>query len=145
MSKIELQKKTKAKPATVEAYWFENKGAGSAKTLFHRITVPLEAFDSGIDSDSQPVTTAIIFDWYELGLDSPNELVGLNLSHEKYPESEASVYIGSVHNWCDAKFLHIKEDESGGVIIEGEVFVEFANEDVADNETFKFTTSLEAA
>ena len=49
MDKIQLQNKTKALDGTIEAYWFENENIGLKNTLFHRLTIPLVAFDSGLD------------------------------------------------------------------------------------------------
>ncbi len=145
MNKIKLQQKTKAKTAIVEAYWAEPEETGQTKTLMHRITVPLEAFDAEIDKEPQAVETAIVLDWYALGLKNPSALLGLNLSYANYPTSEASLYLGGVHNWVDVKSLSIDEDGADGVLIKGEVFIEFANEDIAENESFIFTAQLEPA
>ena len=68
MDKIDLQNKTKAKQATIEAYWFENPHIDLERTLFHRITIPLEAFDSGHDYVEQPTETEIVLEWYDLSL-----------------------------------------------------------------------------
>lgn len=88
MGKIELQKKTKAQNATVEAYWFENESIGLNKTLFYRITIPLEPFDSGLEYEEQPLSTEIVLDWYELKLENPDELNWLicPMNHTQKPK-----------------------------------------------------------
>jgi hypothetical protein len=53
MKKIELQQKTTAKKGKIEFYYFENENIGLKKTLFHRIYIPLEPFDSGLEYESQ--------------------------------------------------------------------------------------------
>ena len=78
---INLQEKAHVLPGTVESYWFENEQIGLAKTLFHRASIPLEDFDSGLEYVEQPESTQIIFDWYELKLDDAAALDGINLSH----------------------------------------------------------------
>lgn len=143
MENIQLQSKTKALKGSVEAYWFENENIGLENTLFHRISIPLAAFDSGLDYEEQPVETEIILDWYKLNLSLPDNLDGLNLKHESYPDAEGSVYLGSAHNWCDVKNLDIFKGEGASFFVIGEVYIEFENEGVAKNETFKFETSIE--
>lgn len=143
MYRIQLQNKTKALKGCVEAYWFENKNIGLKNTLFHRVTIPLSAFDSGLEYDLQPVNTEIVLDWYELGLSESTDLNGLNLGHEFYPEAEGSVYIGNAHNWCDVKSFDITKNVDGGFSVTGEILIEFENEGVAENELFNFQTSLE--
>ncbi|GAB1270337.1 hypothetical protein NBRC116493_35910 [Aurantivibrio infirmus] len=143
MHKIGLQKKTKAKIGKVEAHWFENESIGLRKTLFHRITIPLEPFDSGLEYEEQPLLTEIVLDWYELKLENPSELDGANLSHELYPDAEASVYVGYAHNWCDVKELVFSKINDGSYEVKGYVIVEFENEGVATNEPFTFDTTIE--
>ncbi len=143
MDKIQLQNKTKALKGRVEAYWFENENIGLKNTLFQRITIPLAAFDSGLNYEEQLVNTEMVLDWYELGLSEPEQLDGLNLSHELFPEAEGSVYIGNAHNWCDVKKLNVSKNADGSYAAIGEVSVEFENEGVGENELFSFQTDLE--
>ena len=143
MDKIKLQSKTEALKGTVEAYWFENEHIGLERTLFHRITIPLASFDSGLDYEEQPITTSIVLEWYKLGLNDPSELHGMNLSHIEYPEAEGSVYIGNAHNWCDVKELKITKNTHGNFRVQGELLIEFESEGVAENEIFGFQTELE--
>lgn len=143
MDKIQLQSKTQALKGKIEAYWFENQNIGLEKTLFHRITIPLKAFNSGLDYEEQPVNTEIVLDWYELGLTDPTELDGLDLNHEQYPDAEGSVCLGSAHNWCDVKALKLTKNSDGSISTTAEIAIEFENEGVAENELFKFQTSLE--
>ncbi|MEE1674797.1 hypothetical protein SNR37_000116 [Agarivorans aestuarii] len=143
MEKIQLQSKTKALKGAIEAYWFENESIGLKNTLFHRLTIPLIAFDSGLDYEEQPVDTKIVLDWYELELSNESHLDGLNLKHELYPDAEGSVYIGCAHNWCDVKELKISQNSNGCFTAVGELSIEFENEGVAENELFHFRTDLD--
>ncbi|MGB0833459.1 MAG: hypothetical protein ACPGR2_02990 [Psychrobium sp.] len=143
MDKIKLQSKTQALKGTVELDWFENQNIGLEKTLFHRITIPLKPFNSGLDYDEQPVNTKIELDWYELGLAEPTELHGLDLNHQNYPSAEASLYLGSAHNWCDVKALKLTKNADGSYSAFAELNIEFENEGVAENELFIFQTILE--
>ena len=85
--KIGLQNKTQVKKGVIESYWFENETMGLSNTLFHRVTLPLEVFDSDLDFNEQPTRTEILLDWYKLDISEPSKLDGLNLSHSKYPEA----------------------------------------------------------
>ena len=143
MDKIQLQSKTLAPKGIVELYWFENQNIGLEKTLFHRITIPLKPFNSGLVYEEQPVNTEIVLDWYELGLTEPTELNGLDLNHQNYPSAEASLYLGSAHNWCDVKALKLTKNADGSYSASAEINIEFENEGVAENELFIFQTSLE--
>lgn len=145
MDRIQLQSKTQAQKGTVEAYWFENQNIGLGETLFHRITIPLTAFDSGLEYEEQPVNTEIVLDWYELGLTEPTELDGLDLNHQQYPDAEGSIYLGGAHNWCDVKTFKLTKNSDGSFSASAEISVEFENECIAENELFNFQTSLEVS
>jgi hypothetical protein len=142
MDKIDLQNKAKAKRGTAEMYWFENEFMGLKRTLFHRITIPLTAFNSGLEYESQPVKTEIVFEWLILNLNDPSDLDDLTISSQKYKTLEASVYIGAAHNWCDVINLNIKRKKGNIYAIDGELLIEFKNEGVAENEIFKFQTTF---
>lgn len=143
MNIIDLQNKTKARKGKVEIYWFENESIGLKRTQFHRIIIPLEPFDSGLDYDEQPVSTEMVLEWYELNLDNPFELDGLNLSYDCNPEAEGSVYIGCAHNWCDVKELVFSKLDNDTFKVIGAVVVDFEYEGVAKNESFKFKVEVE--
>jgi hypothetical protein len=142
MSKINLQNKAKAKKGHAEIFWFENEFTGLKKTLFHRITVPLTPFNSGLEYESQPVKTAIFIEWLVLNLADPNDLDGLEISSQKYEKMEASVYIGGAHNICDVNRLNIKRKKDNTYFIEGEILIVFEHEGVAENEVFTFQTTI---
>ncbi len=143
MDKINLQNKAKAKKGTAEMYWWENEFTGLKKTLFHRIIIPLTAFDSGLEYESQPVKTAIFMESLALNLPNPKDLDGLEISSKKYEQMQSSVYIGGAHNWCDVIHLKINRKKGDIYSIEGELFIEFENEGVAENENFSFKTTIE--
>jgi hypothetical protein len=143
MDIIQLQCKTQVKKGVIESYQFENETIGLSSTLFHRLTLPLTSFDSGLDYEEQPVETEIVLDWYKLELPNPSDLNGLNLSHSNYPDSEGSVYIGCAHNWCDVESLNITKNLNGTFDVVGKLVVEFENEGVAKNEVYTFKTTCE--
>ena len=143
METIELQRKTFALPGKVESYWFENSNIGLENTLFHRVTIPLKKFDSGLSYEDQPLETDIVFDWYKLNIENPEELNDINMSHTNYKEAEASIYVGSAHNWCVVKKLLFTMHKDNKYKVVGELTVEFENERVAKNEEFNFETTVE--
>jgi hypothetical protein len=142
MNKINLQDKAKAKRGTAEMFWFENEFVGLQKTLFHRLTIPLTPFDSGLDYESQPVKTEIVIDWLVLNLVDPTDLDGLTISHPQYEKMEASVYIGGAHNWCDVNKLTIHRKKDAVYLAKGDLFIDFENEGVAQSEVFSFETTV---
>ena len=139
---INLQRKTKAKEGSIEYYWFENSNVGLERTLFHRISIPLEPFDSELSYVEQPEETEIVFEWYKLNLDDPNKLDGLDLSQDNYPEAESSVYIGAAHNWCKIISLVLTRLSDLEFSIHGELEIDFESEGVGRNESFQFDTKV---
>lgn len=142
MNAIKLQLKTKALPGKIDAYWYEDESANLKRTMFHRVTIPLGAFDSGLPDDRQPLSTEMIFDWYDLNRGDISDVDGLNLRHEDYEEAEGDVVIGGVHNWCDVKRLEFKKTAPGVFKVNGEIIVEFEGEELGANEIFTFETSV---
>ncbi len=142
MPVIGLQEKTIALKGTAASYLFENSAIGLEETRFHRIVIPLEAFDSGLEYEEQPVRTKIAFEWYALNLDDPARLDGLNLSHENYPDAEASVYIGWSHNRCDVLRLSFRKIGMDEYQVSGELHIRFEEERIAVDEPFNFTTTV---
>jgi hypothetical protein len=49
METIGFQSKARPQEGTIEHYWFENATVGLPRTLFHRIRIPFEPFDSGLE------------------------------------------------------------------------------------------------
>lgn len=143
MNKINLQHKTRAKPGLSEKYWFENEKTGLKRTLFHRITIPLEPFDSGLEYEEQPVQTEIVIEWLDLRLSDPDDLDHLEITSEKYKDAEASVYVGCAHNLCEIKKISLNKLEKDIYQVAGEILVNFENEGVAQNEKFSFHTTIQ--
>jgi len=143
MDVIDLQNKTKALDGTIEYYWFENEYVGLKRTLFHRIKISFEPFDSGLDYVEQPEDTELVIEWVNLGLKDPALLAGLEITSKGTKDVEASVYIGAAHNWTNIHSLYLKEVAQNKYEIYGKVTVEFENEMVAKNEDFEFKTTAE--
>lgn len=142
MEKINLQHKTKPTSGKGEIYWFENENIGLKKTLFHRFNIPLIPFDSGLEYESQPLDTEIVFEWLKLDLENPTNLDGLELTSRPEDDTEVSIYIGSSHNPCDIKDMKFHKIEENKYLVECNLFVDFEHEGVAQNEEFHFSTEL---
>jgi len=142
MNEINLQEKTFANIGSIEMYWFENKNIGLEKTLYHRIYIPLKAFDSGIKHEIQPIKTEIIIEWLRLNLKNPVDLNGIKLTSKLKDDVEVSIYIGSAHNLCEIIFFELKQIENNIFEVKGKLDVFFEFEKVAKNEKFEFNTQL---
>lgn len=134
---VNLQCKTQPKIGYIEHYWFENENVGLVRTLFHRIVIPFEPFDSGLDYVEQPESTELVVDWVKLDLDNPSDLDGLDLSMDRIEGIEASIYLGAKHNWVDLKQFKITQTDAG-YHIACVATIEFENERTARNETLEF-------
>jgi len=134
---IGLQTKTHPLEGTIEHYWFENERLGLARTLFHRIRIPLEPFDSGLDYVPQPERTELVVEWINLGLDDPAALDGIEIAMGQTPDVEASIYLVASHNWYQIEKLTLTRDGSRYRVASVGT-VEFACEGVAKDERFAF-------
>jgi hypothetical protein len=132
---VNLQAKVRPLPGRIAHYWFENERIGLKRTRFHRIVIPFEPFNSGLSYVSQPESTSLVVEWLVLDVTDPGNLAGIKVSAESAPRMEATIYLGSAHNWFHISNLSLLQD--------GQIFsvscdgtVEFENEGVAKNETF---------
>jgi hypothetical protein len=139
--KIDLQHKTKAKEGSIHYYWFENHHVGLQRTRFHTIEIPLEPFDSGIDYEENPVETYLTIEWIKLSVDDPSDLDGIELNDQKFPDAEASIYLGAAHNWVNIESLKITREDNLLFRLKGQIEIDFETEDVAENESFEFETT----
>ncbi len=142
MDQIKLQSKATPKEGLVEYYWFENKKIGLENTLFHRIEIPFEPFDSGLEWVSQPESPTLTIEWLDLKLFDPKSLDKLNLSSKNYPNSEASIYIGTAHNWVTINKMEISNIENDVFLIDADISIDFESEGVASNESYSFGTRI---
>ena len=142
MNKINLQNKSQAQVGSAEKYWFENETIGLKKTLFHRISIPLSPFNSGLTYESQPVETEIVIEWLNLNLTNPDDLDNLQISSQKYEDLEASIYVGSAHNACEVLKLNFQRKDENNYRVEGEISIDFESVGVAQNEIFSFQTII---
>ena len=110
MQIIDLQKKAGPAAGRIEHYWFENAHIGLKRTRFHRIVIPFEPFDSGLDYVAQPESTELVVEWINLGLADPSDLDGLVIATGVTPDVEASIYLGGAHNWTDLKELSLAKE-----------------------------------
>ena len=132
---MNLQAKARPVLGRIEHYWFENEHIGLKRTRFHCIEIPFEPFDSGLDYVSQPESTSLVVEWLALDIADPSQLAGVVVSSESAPDMEASIYLGSAHNWFRISHLALSQD--GAVFsIACHGMVEFENEGVAKNEHF---------
>lgn len=143
MNIINLQNKTTAEKGKIELFWFEDKSIGLQRTLFHRITIPLSSFESGLEKDTKLVKTKIVVDWLDLKLRDPLELDKLILRSSPDDDRDISIHIGGAHNPCDIKKMAINKISDKLYEIKCELDIDFEYEKVAKNETFKFKTEVE--
>jgi hypothetical protein len=134
---IGLQSKAHPREGHIEWYWFENSSIGMLRTLFHRIVIPFEPFNSGLNYVAQPEKTSLVVEWLKLNLDNPARLHGLQLSAASAPEMEATIYLGSAHNWVDITDLSIAA-VGDRYLVKCRSKVKFEDEGVAMNEGFEF-------
>lgn len=135
MHMMNLQAKARPLLGRIEHYWFENEHIGLKRTRFHRIEIPFEPFDSGLEYVRQPESTSLMVEWLALDIADPSHLAGVVVSSDSAPDMEASIYLGSAHNWFRISNLALSQD--GAVFsIACQGIVEFENEGVAKNEPF---------
>lgn len=142
MESINLQNKTKPKIGRGEIYWFENKNIGLQRTLFHRFYIPLTPFDSGLEYESQPLETEIVFEWLNLKLIDPTDLDGLELTSKPDDDLEVSIYVGGAHNLGDVKTMKFHKIDGERYELDCNLFIYFEREGVAQNEEFHFNTEV---
>jgi hypothetical protein len=134
---IGFQRKARPLQGIIEHYWFENENIGLARTLFHRIRIPFEPFDSGLDYVEQPERSELVVEWINLGLDDPTSLDGVEIAMGQTPDVEASIYLGAAHNWYQIEKLTLTRTGSCYQVV-GVGIIEFAREGVAYDEQFTF-------
>ncbi len=137
---VDLQRKARPLPGRIEHYWFENAHIGLKRTRFHRIIIPFEPFDSGLEWAPQPEAPELVVDWINLAIKDPADLDGVVIAMGTMPDLEASIYLGTAHNWTDIKELRLSKVEDH-YRIQCKAIVEFENERVAQNEPFEFETT----
>lgn len=145
MDVIDLQSKAVPKQGKIEAYWFENEHVGLPRTLFHRLYLPFEPMDTGLEYVGQPESTEICYEWLALGLKDPSALDGKNLNSANYPDAEASIYAGAAHNPIEFDQFSLQETDSGLFKIVADMTVLFEFEGVARNERFALETEASFA
>jgi hypothetical protein len=137
---IDLSTKTRPLTGHIEHYWFENESIGLARTLFHRVVIPFEPFNSGLDYVEQPEATELVVEWAKLDLEDPSRLNGVDLSMEKLEGVEASIYLGGAHNRTHLKEFSLSEAEEG-FRVSCVAVIDFETEGVGENEVLEFETT----
>lgn len=140
MDAINIQSKAVPKRGKIEAYWFENENIGLPRTLFHRIYLPFEPMDTGLDYVEQPQSTEICYEWLTLRLDNQSSLNGMDLSFANYPDAEASIYVGTAHNPIEFERFFIQEIEADLFKIVAKMTILFDFSGVAPDEAFSLET-----
>jgi hypothetical protein len=85
VNNINLQSKARPLTGRIEHYWFENEQVGLKKTRFHRIEIPFEPFDSGLNYVSQPESASLVVEWLVLEVEDPSRLGGVQISAASAP------------------------------------------------------------
>jgi hypothetical protein len=138
---INLQSKTRPTTGYIEHYWFENERIGLTRTRFHRVVIPFEPFDSGLEYVAQPESTELVVEWAKLNLEDPSDLDGVDLSMNKLEGVEASIYLGGAHNWTRLERFRLTKANTG-FNVSCVAIIEFANEGVGANETLEFESNV---
>ena len=144
MDIVNLQAKARPLTGRIEHYWFENERIGLKKTRFHRIVIPFEPLDSGLDYVRQPESTSLVVEWLVLDIEDPSQLGGVRVSAASAPSMEATIYLGSAHNWFHITDLSLSQ-EGEGFSVSCVGTVEFENEGVAKNEPFSLQAKAKYA
>lgn len=142
MDVIDLQSNARPRVGSIEHYWFENAHTGLRRTRFHRICIPFDTFDSGLDFVSQPESTELVVEWINLGLADPSDLDGVVIAMGVTPDVEASIYLGGAHNLVDIWSLRVAR-EGAAYRISCDALVDFESQGVAKNEPFSFQAMAE--
>lgn len=143
MNIIDLQNKTTAEKGSIEIFWFEDEKIGLKKTLFHKMTIPLKPFESGLEKDTKPVKTKIVVDWLDLKLRDHLNLDKLILKSSPDDDRDITIFIGGKHIPCDIRKMAINKISDTLYEIKCELLIDFEYEKVAKNETYKFKTEME--
>jgi len=138
---INLQGKTRPLTGRIEYYWFENENIGLVRTRFHRVVIPFEPFDSGLEYVDQPESTELVVEWAKLNLDDPSNLDGVDLSMNRIEGIEATIYLGAAHNWTRLERFKLTKTE-GGFHVSCIAVIEFENEGVGKNEMLEFEANV---
>ena len=142
MTIIPLQELTKRLDAQVESYWFENEDNGLKNTQYHRISIPLSPFNSGLSYMQQPENTRITVEWIDLRLDNPADLGGIVLKSETHPQMEASIYLGLAHNWIEVNSISIAALNDQTYSIDFKLLVDLETEGVGQNTEYSGSTRM---
>ncbi len=139
---IDLQHKARPLAGRIECYWFENEHVGLKPTLFHRIVVPFSPFDSGLSWVPQPESTELVVEWMQLGLTDPSALDGIVVASGVTPRLEASIYLGSAHNWVSISELRLTR-EGDHFRLRCRAVIDFRSEGVGQNEPLHVETTAQ--
>jgi hypothetical protein len=134
---INLQGKMRPLTGHTKYYWLENENIGLVRTRFHRVVIPFEPFDSGLEYVDQPESTELVVEWAKLTLDDPSNLDGVDLSMNTIEGVEASIYLGAAHNWTHLERFKLTKTD-GGFRVSRVAIIEFENEGVGKNERLEF-------
>lgn len=142
MDKINLQQKARTCVGEISNFWFENSNIGLQRTLFYKIVVPLEPFDSGLCYVQQPEETEIVIDWIVLDSPSIESIESFEIGSDSSVSYESTIYIGSAHNPIDYERLLFKRISANEFFVQGRALIDFKHERVAENEYFDFSAKL---
>lgn len=143
MELINLQEKTTAEKGRIEIFWYENKKIELDRTLFHRMFIPLTAFDPGLGPDSESVETDIIFDWLNLNLRDPLNLDKLILKSHPADDAAITIELGGKHNPCYMNRMSFSKVDTYLYDIDCEMLVDFEFGKIGKKEIFKFKCQVE--
>ncbi len=139
---VPLPRQVHPKPGTMNARLFENATIGFARSLFYDITIPLEAFDSGLSYEEQPVETSFQLEFLRFPLNDWRAFDGRHFTLAP-DDSDASIYLGAAHNPVEVSHIHFAARDRTRFHIDCTLFCDFDFEGVGDNTTVELKTEVE--
>jgi hypothetical protein len=128
-------------PGQMTAHLVENPAFGLPRTLWYTITIPLKPFNSGLEYETQPVTTAIELEFLRKAQDDWRRLLGTSIQAVG-DESNSSIYLGSAHNPIDIYSITFTRTQGLWFNLDCTLFCDFAFENVGESTVLELTTSV---
>jgi hypothetical protein len=132
----------KPKPGTMSALLFDNPHIGLAPTLFYDISIPLEPFDSGDESEPQPIETSFCLYFIRLPVSDWRKLDGCSFEVEQ-DDADCSIYLNDAYNPVDIQRIAFTRVGDFRFKIECVLFCDFEYEMVGESITVPLVAEVE--
>jgi hypothetical protein len=129
------------KIGTIGSRIFENRSIKIGPLLLYDLIIPLEPFDSGLNSEENPVETNINLEYLELPVQDWRHLDGQSFKLDK-GETCAAIYLGGAHNPVTIEKLQFKRLNHIDFHINCELYCDFKSQGVGKNGAVNFETDV---